>query len=200
VNLQLDPVAHRYRLDGSDVPGVTRVLGSLYDFAGIREGVLEHKRQIGEALHMAIDLDLKGDLELDSLDLEVVGYFEGWRKFRRETGFECLFSEKQVASLKYRYAGTLDFAGRIEGVESLIDGKTTAALHPAVALQTAAYHNAACEMGLLRPTARRYALRLKPDGTYILDQHRDMTDFFVFLSCLSLHNWRARHGIPTEIQ
>jgi len=198
VNLQLDTAAHRYRLDGAEVPGVTRVLGSLYDVSTIRNGGLQHKREIGEALHLAIDLDLKGDLELDSLDLEVVGYFDGWLRFRRETGFECLFSEKQVASKKYRYAGTLDLAGRIDGVEAVIDGKTTAALHPAVALQTAAYHNAACEMGLVRTTARRYALRLRPDGTYVLDQHKDRADFFVFLSCLSLHNWRARHGIPTE--
>lgn len=195
MNLQFDPVAHRYRLDGSEVPGVTRVLGQLYDFSGINDGVLEHKRQIGEALHMAIELDLMDDLQVDSLDLEVVGYFEGWIRFRRETRFECLFSEKQVASTKYRYAGTLDLVGRIDRVESVIDGKTTAALHPAVALQTAAYQNAACEMGLVRATARRYALRLKPDGSYILDQHTDRTDFFVFLALLSTWNWKQRHGL-----
>jgi hypothetical protein len=200
MNLQLDAAEHRYRLDGSEVPGVTRVLRAMYDFTGIRDGVLEHKRQIGDALHHAIELDLRDDLDIASLDQEVVGYFEGWLRFRRETYFISLFSEKQVASTKYRYAGTLDFAGFIEGAECLIDGKTTAALHPAVALQTAAYHNAACEMGLLRPSAKRYALRLKPDGTYVLDEHKDRTDFFVFLSCLSLHNWRARNRIPMEMQ
>lgn len=200
MNLQLDTVAHRYRLDGAVVPGVTRVLAPLYDFSAIRSDVLEHKRQIGEALHMAIELDLRDALDADSLDPEVAGYFDGWRRFRRETRFECRFSERQVASKKFRYAGTLDLAGLIDGAESLIDGKTTAALHPATALQTAAYLAAASEMGLIRSNARRYALRLKPDGTYVLDQHKDRNDFAVFLSCLSLHNWRSRHGLTTEMQ
>jgi hypothetical protein len=200
VNLQLDPVAHRYRLDGAEVPSVTQVLRGLYDFSDLRPGVLEHKRQIGEALHRAIELDLKDDLDISTLDPGLVGYFDGWTRFRRETRFEYLLSERQVASKKFRYAGTLDMGGLIDGAESLIDGKTTAALHPAVALQTAAYLNAASEMGLIRSNARRYALRLKPDGTYVLDQHSDRNDFAVFLSCLSLHNWKNRHGIPTEIQ
>lgn len=200
MNLELDIASHRYCLDGAEVPGVTRVLQPLYDFSAIRDGVLEHKRQIGESLHLAIALDLKDDLDIDSLDPGVLTYFEGWRKFRRETRFKCFLSEKQVASKKFRYAGTLDFAGLIGGAEALIDGKTTAGLHPAVALQTAAYLNAASEMGLIRSSARRYALRLTPDGAYILDQHKDRSDFAVFLSCLSLHNWRNRHGLPTEMQ
>lgn len=197
MNLQLDPVAHRYRLDGVEVPGVTRIIAPLYSFAGINAGVLEHKRQIGEALHLAIELDLRDELDVDSLDGEVAGYFDGWRRFRRETRFVCRLSEQKVASQKFRYAGTLDFAGLIDGAEALIDGKTTAALHPGTALQTAAYLNAASEMGLIRSNARRYALRLKPDGAYVLDQHKDRNDFAVFLSCLSLHNWRSRHGLTT---
>lgn len=199
MNLEFDEVAHRYRLDGAHVPGVTRVLGPLYDFAGVAPGVLEHKRQVGEALHLAIELDLREELDPVSIDAEIAGYFEGWLRFRREKRFECFLSERRVASKKYRYAGTLDLAGLIDGVEAVFDAKVTAALHPAVALQTAAYLNAASEMGLVRSNARRYALRLKPEGSYVLDQHRDRNDFAVFLSCLSVHNWRVRHGLPTEV-
>jgi hypothetical protein len=200
VNLAFDPVEHRYRLDGAEVPNVTRILAPMYDFSAVREDVLNHKRDIGIALHKAIELDLNDDLDEASIDEEVKGYFEGWKKFRRETGFECLLTEHRVASEQFRFAGTLDLAGLIDGVESLLDSKVTVALHPAVALQTSAYLRATSEMGLIRANARRYALRLKPNGTYTLDQFKDKNDFAVFLSALSLHNWKTRHGLAKEPQ
>lgn len=200
MKLGFEPAAHRYTLDGAPVPSVTQILAPFYNFAHVPDETLEHKRQIGELLHLAIELDLKDNLRLDSIDPQIAGYFNGWLKFKAEKRFECYFAERPIGSKKFRYAGKLDFAGEIDGVESVIDGKTTAALHPAVALQTAGYLGACSEMGLIRSNARRYALRLKPDGTYILDQHKDRNDFAVFLSCLSLHNWRARVGLNQEFQ
>lgn len=200
MKLGFESAAHRYTIDGGEVPSVTRILAPLYDFSAVREGTLERKRQLGEMLHLAIELDLKDNLVESSIDEKIGGYFEGWRRFKREKRFECYFAEKRVGSKNFRYAGTLDFAGLVDDVESVIDGKTTAGLHPAVALQTAGYLGAASEMGVIRSNARRYALRLQPDGTYILDQHKDRNDFAVFLSCLSLHNWRARCGLSQEIK
>ena len=162
MRIELDQAQHVYRLDGAVVPNVTRILGDLYSWDSIPPDALERKRQIGSAVHRAIELDLADDLDPASLDTQVEGYFEAWRRFRREKRLHCYLSECWVASKKFRYAGTLDLAGKMDGVEVLIDIKCTAQAHPASALRTAAYLHAATEMGFKR-RARRFALYLQPD-------------------------------------
>jgi len=196
VKIELDPARHLYRLDGKVVPNVTRVLGDLYDWSLVAPEILEHKRQIGAAVHRAIALDLEDDLDPASLDPQLEGYFEAWRRFRRETRFHCSLSECWVASKKFRYAGTLDFAGSLEGSDVLIDAKSTEP-HPGTSLQTAAYLHAACETGLLS-RAKRFALYLKPEGAYRLEPHVNQNDFPVFLACLSRYNWRSSHRLTKE--
>lgn len=195
MKIDFDAAAHRYHLDGQPVPSVTQILAPFYSFEHVTPETLEHKRQIGEALHFAIELDIQGDLDENTLHPAVAPYFRGWRKFVRETGFEPIYTELRVGSKKLRYAGTLDLAGRIERREVLIDAKTTAALHPAVGPQTAAYLQAVAEMDLLDPKARRYALRLTPEGTYTLDEFKDKTDIHIFTSLLSVRNWMAKHKL-----
>jgi len=197
MRIELDPLRHVYRLDGNIVPNVTRVLLDLYDWGPVIPEVLEHKRQIGIAVHRAIELDLADDLDRESLDLAIEGYFDAWVKFRRETRFQCHLSECWVASRKFGYAGTLDLAGVFNGVQALIDIKCTHEVHPAAALQTAAYLRAATEMGFIRQ-ARRFALYLRSKGNYRLEPHIDQNDYPVFLACLSRYNWRVANGLAKE--
>ena len=198
MNLAFNAERHEYRLDGEYVPNVTRIIAPLHDFDGIPRDVLEHKRQVGEAVHAAIQLDLADDLDQGSVDPAISGYLIGWDRFRAENRFECQFSERMVYSGKYRYAGTLDLIGTVGEREALLDVKCTAGVHPAVGLQLAAYLHAASEAGLIRSSASRYALQLKPDGTYALVPFTDKTDFAVFLSLLSAHNWSVRRGLLKE--
>lgn len=179
------------------VPNVTRVLRDLYDWGCVAPEVLEHKRQIGVAVHRAIALDLEDDLEPDSLDPMVEGYFEAWRRFRREKRFHCHLSECWVASKKFRYAGTLDLVGTMDGSEVLIDAKSSNP-HPGSALQTAAYLHAAAEMGFTSQ-AGRFSLYLQPEGSYRLEPHISQNDFPVFLSCLSRYNWQVSHRLLKDI-
>ena len=195
MDLGFDAATHTYKLGGSVVPSVTQVLAPLYDFSGIPRDVLERRRQIGVALDEAILLDLGDDLDEATLGPELQGPFEAWRRFRSEQRFALCAAQYPVASKKYRYAGTPDAWGLINDVETLADWKATAAMHPAVALQTAAYAAAGAEMGLFKPSIRRCGVRFQDDGRYVIEPFKDKADFAVFFSLLSIHNWRARHGL-----
>jgi len=201
--LSFDAARHEYRVAGRVVPSVTQILAPLYDFASIPPGVLERKRQIGDAVHAAIALEAMGEeLDPESIDPEIVGYLDGWRSFVRERHYTPILSEAKVYHRALRYAGTLDGAGTLDAggkdgrVTALLDAKATYELHPAVGPQTAAYLAAAHDCGLLPKTVKaRYALHLRPDGTYGLDQLSEASDFAVFQSALTLLNFKRRHNL-----
>lgn len=195
--LTFDPVTHSYAVDGVALPSVTQILASsgCYDFSMVPRDVLEHKRQIGNALHIAVALDINNDLVEESVHPAVIGYLRAWRAFRADTGIhEADFGEieKPLAHHTYRYAGTPDMTVHLENAWSVLDLKTAADLHPAWALQTAAYKelvNANAQKGQSK-VSRRWSLRLYEKGTYDLDEHQDRSDLAVFLAMYTAHQWR----------
>ena len=192
--LEFDAATHTYRLNGQILPSVTQVLGPLTDLSMIPPAILERKRLIGQWVHAAIELDLKDDLDEESIGEDWRGYFMGWRKFRTESGFVVHENEQRVHSKKYGYAGTLDLTGELPKLGlSLIDTKCTATIYPAVGPQTAAYAEA---RGLKKP--KRFALQLKPNGTFNLHPCDDRGDLGVFMAALTLHNWRKRNGTASD--
>jgi len=189
--LKFDAATHAYHWNDRLVPSVTQILGQLTDLSKIPRDVLEHKRQIGTWVHAAIELDLHDDLDESSIGEEWAGYFQGWRKFRAESGFVMQEAEQRVYSPKYAYAGTLDLLGELPKLgQTLIDTKCTATIYPAVGPQTAAYAEA---RGVQK--AKRFALQLKPNGTYNLHPCPDRSDFGVFAAALTLFNWRKEWNI-----
>ena len=193
--LTFEPIAHRYQFGGVTVPSVTQVLRSLYDFSMVTQEVLERKRQIGVATHAAIALDIANDLDESSVAPEVAGYLKGWRAFRADCSLhEADFGEieRPLYHPTYRFAGTPDMALCLDKCWSVLDVKTAADLHPAVALQLAAYLellNANTPAGEHK-LKRRYALRLRENGTYRLDEMKDKNDLNTFLAFLMTNRWR----------
>ncbi|WP_297479816.1 hypothetical protein [Ferrovum sp.] len=167
------------------MPSVTQILDQFSDYSMVPPHILERKRQIGTAVHAAIDLDLKGELDEETIHSAWGGYFDGWRKFQKESGFIVESSEQRIYSEKYRYAGTLDLVGTLSSGPALIDTKTTAVLMPSVGPQTAAYAE-----GIGKPRIKRYALQLTPDGKYSLEPCNGKNDWAVFQAALTLFNWR----------
>lgn len=192
--LTFNPETHEYFWNGQPVPNVTRILQPVVDYSGVPTDVLERKRQIGEAVHQAIALDLAHDLDEESVVEPWAPYFRAWHRFLIGTGFEVILYEHRVFHRQYGYAGTLDLWGRVNGQYVLLDIKTSSDVHPATALQTAAYA-AALENQEQLETKARYALQLKPDGGYELHPHTESSDFQVFLALLSVYNWRRRNGL-----
>lgn len=187
--LTFDEASHEYRWNGTRVPSVTQVLAQLTDLSKIPADVLERKRQIGTAVHLAIELHLLNELDPDSLDEACIPYFDAFLKFMSESGFVVEHSERQLYSEKYRFAGTADLAGTFPKTgPALIDTKCTATLYPTVGPQVAAYAELAGT-----PRIKRYALQLCPDSTYRLDPLEDKGDWSIFHAALTLHHWRQRN-------
>lgn len=200
--LVYDDDAHTYTLDGRVIPSVTQILKQVVDFSMVPPDILERKCAIGSALHMAIALDHADDLDYDSLDASVLPYFEAWRKFVADMGTALVIhaAEVPMASKKWNYGCTPDLWGRIGHDLVCIELKSTAAIHPAVGLQTAAQVEALIENKAFGPqdmprVVRRFALQLKPDGKYTPKEFTAKGDFGVFIALRSVWGWRASHKL-----
>lgn len=198
LGVEFDEAAHRYRLDGQPVPSVTQVLGVLDQFAGVPLDVLEAAREFGTAVHKAVELDVLGVLDEDSLDPALVPCFAGWLAFRADTGAKPLRSEFRVASRSRRYAGTSDLLVEMPGRSSwrarsstvtLVDIKSGAVPKLTAGPQTAAYAEAIYEATGVR--LRRACLQLLPND-YRFVACDDDRDWSIFLSCLNIHHWRNK--------
>lgn len=192
--LEFDEASHTYTVGGLHVPNVTTCLNVISSLAGIPEGILEYKRQIGTATHFATELYDQGILDETTLADEVAFYFEGWKKFLDESGFVPLEIEQRVYHPRHHYAGTLDRIGIFPNSDDLavVDIKTSAVVGHEAGPQTAAYQEAYNYRRHKNEKAKkRYTLQLKPDGSYNLSPCQDENDFNVFLSCLNIHNWRV---------
>ena len=184
--LTFDEALHEYRLGGVRVPSVTQLLAPLCSFEGIPTSVLEAKRDLGQRVHFACQLDDEDDLDESSVGDDVRGYLDGYRRFRRETGATVVLNEQRVLERSMRYAGTLDRVLQIWQHRWLIDLKTCISTPIAVGPQTAAYLRA-----LADPTVtHRGALRLRPDGTYRLDHLTGADDWSAFMACLALYRFK----------
>lgn len=193
--LQFDPAAHRYSVGGRHIPSVTQVLEPYMDFSRVPPDVLQRAADFGTAVHTATELDDLGDLDEESLDPALAPYLEGWRRFRSVTGFVPVAVEERLYCKIHGFAvaGTLDRVGDLKGARTLVDIKSSAGVYPSVALQTAAYAEAYRASTGLR-IKHRFAVRLDDSGGFEVVEFKDRSDLSVFLSMLTVHNWRLKNG------
>jgi hypothetical protein len=187
--LTFDEASHTYRFMGDVVPGVTSILRPLASFDGIPPEVLAAKAELGRQVHYACQLDDEDDLDQDSVEPEIEPYLDAWRKFKRDTGCQVLENEKRVFDPINQFAGTLDRVLAFNGAKWLVDLKTCFTTPLTAGPQTAAYHRALGDNSV----TRRAALRLRPDGTYRLDQLTGADDWSAFVACLTLHRYKEAH-------
>lgn len=195
-NLVFDPARHVYMLNGVVIPGVTSILqmvGIGPDLSVIPAVILNQKRDIGTFVHEATEyVDMGGEIP-DSYP-GADGYIEAYRKFKADYSFDPIEAEMQIYSKALKYAGTIDRIGEINDKLSVLDIKTTSVLEIGyVGPQTAAYEKAYKELTGTRKSLVRYALQLKPDGSYKLQKCTDKEDLQAFMSALNVYRWRERH-------
>lgn len=192
--LVFDEARHVYHLDGVRVPGVTSALEpiSRASYAGVPPEVLAEAAELGKAVHKVIELDVRGVLDVEELDPVLVPYYQHWRQFLAQSGFQPLVSEHRVASRRWGYAGTLDLFGLLRGRFALIDAKRVVRITKGTGPQTAGYETAMREWSpeLLPPDAKvdRFALQLTPDR-WQLHPLRNPSDARVFLAALTVHKF-----------
>lgn len=177
-----DQDAHRYYLDGVEIPHVTGILhaaGLTRSYDGFHEAQWR-----GLHVHQACEwLDLN-DLDWSTVYPQWVGYVRSYERRKAQDGLVPRLIEWQGYHPALRFAGTIDreYEPR-NGIIPQLDLKTGAEedWHP---WQTAGYY-------LLRGVkeARRGCLYLQEDGQPArLRWHDDPADLRVFLAALTIAN------------
>ena len=150
--------------DGKRVPGVTTILGVIAKPALVRwankmglDGIDTNKyvdrlADIGTLAHYLIqckltnvepDLSTWSPEQLDKATNSVKS-FDAWAG---QHAIEVIDTELALVSEKYRYGGTVDILARVDGVEGVVDLKTSKAIYDEHLYQAAAYHQLARENG-----------------------------------------------------
>lgn len=213
--LELDE-NHVYRLDGVVIPGCTQVLkamGCTPGFNFMSEDQLEFYRSRGHAVHKAVELSIRGELDKRTLDQrEVKPYLVGWERFCNDhrvdvveikrgsalsdlVGRDGFFTEIPLHHKSFRYGVTPDVIGCIDGQYGVIEIKATSAHAPATGLQLAAQLFAV--RGLMADFGtQRIGLRLLKDEPYYDMRHyTEKSDEAVWLSLLNSYNWLTKHKL-----
>lgn len=190
--LTFDELSHTYKWHGAIVPSVTTIIAPLIDYSMVSPATLERGRLLGSAVHRMTELHDQDDLDEGSLDDLMQKYLEGWKKFRADTGFVPDTIEHRMYHPTHRYCGTSDRTGVIKGKKAVIDIKKMLTLGKVIGIQLAAYQAMHNLEGA--GVTHRYALGLRPDGTYRLEPFINPNDFAVFIALLTVKNWRVANG------
>ena len=185
MSIQFDEDTHTYTYAGVKVPSVSTIINDLLgsDYSKIDPFYAER----GTAVHKAIELHLTGELDESSIDEHVAPYFEAFKKFQRDTGFELEVTELRVFSRELWFAGTLDLIGHIDGKKYLLDIKTG---------QKQKWHNiqtAGYAIGFGERDIKRGCIYVKKNQTYQLHAHTSNADFMVFESMAVVFNKRGEY-------
>lgn len=146
-----------YLQDGTQVPGVTTILGVVskpalyrwYNRMGL-QGIdtakyVDVAANIGTVAHYLIECDIAGRVPDTSeyapaeVNQAENGYLR-WLDFKKGLDFVPIASEYQLVSEEHRYGGTLDVYCKIEGKYTVLDIKTSGSgIYPEMRVQAVAY-------------------------------------------------------------
>ena len=154
-----------YKLeDGTIVPGVTTFLGVLNKPALVKwannlglQGIdstkyVDEKADIGTLAHQMIADYLRGKetdtseyskVQIDQAENATLSFFE-WEKTHP---IKPVLIEERLVSEQFRFGGTVDCLGHINGDLCLVDFKTSRGIFPEMMLQVAAYRQLLAENG-----------------------------------------------------
>jgi hypothetical protein len=190
--LQQPEHVYRETKSGIVLPGVTTILkakGWIDD-----RWYNETARLRGTAVHLAIHFLEKGTLDPFSIDPVVEPYIQSYEGFKAISGFRVVYHEKLVFHPIYRYAGSLDAVGILNGQEVILDYKT-GEVQPWAALQLAAY-NACLPPSSTGGLRKRFGLRLFGDGSPArLEPFTDPMDEQVFFADVGSYYSMLKKGV-----
>lgn len=193
--LSFDEKKHIYTLNGFLIPSVTTVMKPLSDdvYGGIDEEVLNRAADRGTAVHNAIENYVKFGIE--DIPPEHAGYFEGFLKWVKEHDVKPYGNEIRLYHKSLMYAGTADMAASVDGLDTLVDFKTSASVQKMLCgVQLEAYDRAVQSHTGGKGFERKAILHLKRDGTYnmILFNSCEMECWRVFTALLTVRNYKMK--------
>ena len=194
--LTFEDVTHTYRIGGRVVPSVTQVIREVLapdEYAGVSREVLSHAANRGRGVDRMIELDLKGELDPDSLHPELLPYWDAWQAFPDRQAWQddsACISQGRVHNAERGYAGTFDLW--IPSAFALIDIKATAQVPRTVGVQTAAYVDGMHHLINVPSALKRSCLHVTPTGCRLIPL-TDKSDSADFLAALRVFNYRRNH-------
>ena len=142
-------------VDGVITPSVSEILKFIFPnkYTNIPRSILDQKAEFGTHIHQAIeDYESGSGYQLTALELVV---FEQYLKLKKRYDIQPI-SQEEIVAYGYEYCGRLDMTAFVDGVESLVDIKTTAQLdHESLAWQLGMY-----QLALGKVFARCYCVWL----------------------------------------
>lgn len=182
-----DPVTQRPTFDGRPVLGLTDVL----KLSGIMEGQAwgsEHDLWMGQCRHAAVELWVKGTLNLNSVDKEIMPSIEAFLDFQQHTGFNPTHSEYKCWNPVYRVATRIDLLGELpDGSQVIIELKSGTVAKP-TAIQTAGQD---ILLGAQR-TRQRFGLSIPKTGKPKITPYSNRDDYSIFLSAMNIAHWKIK--------
>lgn len=171
--LWFDRKNHAYWVDGVRLPGVTRVIahaGVSTDYSMIDTGTMDGARNRGNIVHEIIDKHhAEGTTLRAHTHKQADGCLRAYEKFLAETSYRVEWTERQLYSTLFWYAGTIDNRGWLFGERTILNVKTSHDVNqPAVELQTASYAWLNDENYPEEKHERRVCLHLMKTGRYRL--------------------------------
>lgn len=177
--------SHIYMLDGERLPCVSDLCRFLHKeiYKDAPFWQMEAAADRGTAVHRATELlDNTGSAGISE---DYAPYLEAYAAFRREHEVEWELIEHPDYHPLHGYAGTIDRYGKVDGIATLLDIKTTYTVYrPLCSASLNLYRMMLQARG--KSVERLQILHLKKDGTYKLIRF-DFDDA-VPLALLTLHN------------
>jgi len=186
---------HIYKLNGVQIPSVTTIMRPLSDnvYGGIDRKVLDRAADRGTAVHNAIENYVTFGIE--DIDPDYAGYFNAFLKWHEEHNVIPYGTEIRLYHKSLMYAGTADMAASVDGIDTLIDFKTSASVSQMLCgVQLEAYDRAmASHEGQMR-FAQKAIVHLKSDGRYqmIPFSSFEMEQWRVFTALLTVRNYMQK--------
>lgn len=192
-------------IDGTPFVGTTTALGmkskpylyNWYNKLGL-DGVVGHEylrklAEIGSLGHSFIEHDVKC-IEIDLSDYTPAQVEIGrsilnkWLEWKSKNNFELIGSEMQLVSEEYKYGGTIDLYGKVNGKFSIIDIKSSDKIYDEHLTQTVAYRQLAIENGKQVDECRILKFSRNPKDTYEEKVVGDWKPHWrVFKACVELY-------------
>ena len=200
----------RYTLpDGTKIVGTTTITGLLAKFGLYgwywklgRDGIdhrkhLDHLADIGTLNHSMIFHHLRGE-EAETKDysqnqIESAGNsFKLFLKWEKQHKLEPILLEEQLISEKWKYGGTPDFYGLVDGEKTLLDFKSSG-IYSDQFIQLAAYKNLLEEAN--KKVDNCWVLVLPIDKELKEAQREDVSDHWeTFTHLLEVHRLLKKIG------
>ncbi len=142
-------MAHQvYNENGIYYPSVTTILDDRpkpwlvkwrEKWGPLAEKKLRACADVGDAFHAATEKLAKGETVDEPSNRRLCGMLRRVDTWLTESGFKPIRQEIHVVSRTYKYSGTFDAVGLLNGRLAVVDWKTSTGIYPDMGLQLTAY-------------------------------------------------------------